>query len=116
MAALYGCICYYVPAATPAISHYQQESCLTRGTKSATVRAMPREIPKVTERTYSEMLRFRMSPEHAALVREAAERASRRKGTGDLSAWIRETLVEAARKELSKEEKKPSAKTSTRGR
>jgi hypothetical protein len=76
---------------------------------------MPREIPKVTERTYSEMLRFRMSPEHAALIREAAERASRRKGTGDLSAWIRETLVEAARKELSKEaEKKP--RTSTRAR
>lgn len=51
------------------------------------------------------MLRFRVGPEHAALIREAAISAGKRKGTGDLSAWIRETLVAAARKELSREEK-----------
>jgi len=67
---------------------------------SATLHAMARELPKYLERTYSEMLRFRVTPEHAALIREAAESAARRKGTGDLSAWVRETLVAAARKEL----------------
>jgi hypothetical protein len=48
------------------------------------------------------MLRFRVTKEHASLIREAAESAARRKGTGDLSAWVRETLVAAARKELKK--------------
>ena len=66
------------------------------------------------ERTHSEMLRFRVSREHATLIREAAVSASRRKGTGDLSAWIRETLVAAARKELSREEKAPKASASAR--
>jgi len=63
---------------------------------------MAREQPQYVERTYSEMLRFRLTKEHAALIREAAESAARRKGTGDLSAWVRETLVAAARKELKK--------------
>lgn len=66
---------------------------------------MPRGRPKEVERTYSEMLRFRFTPEHAALIREAAESAAGRKGTGDLSSWVRETLVTAARKELSREGK-----------
>ena len=69
---------------------------------------------KSVERTHSEMLRFRVSREHATLIREAAVNASRRKGTGDLSAWIRETLVAAARKELSREEKAPKASASAR--
>jgi len=46
------------------------------------------------------MLRARVLPEHDELIRQAAESAARRKGTGDLSAWIRETLVAAARREL----------------
>jgi len=78
---------------------------LLRGTKGATVRNMPRELPKNIERTYSEMLRFRVTPEHAALIRQAADSVARRKGTGDLSAWVRETLVAAARKELAKDGK-----------
>jgi hypothetical protein len=51
------------------------------------------------------MLRFRVTPEHAALIREASEAAARRKGTGDMSAWLRETLVAAAKKELAREGK-----------
>jgi len=39
------------------------------------------------------------------LIRQAADSVSRRKGTGDLSAWVRETLVTAARKELAKDGK-----------
>lgn len=78
---------------------------LIRGTRGATVRDMPRELPKNIERTYSEMLRFRVTPEHAALIRQAADSVARRKGTGDLSAWVRETLVAAARKELAKDGK-----------
>jgi hypothetical protein len=60
------------------------------------------------------MLRFRVSREHASLIREAATSASRRKGTGDLSAWIRETLVAAARKELARDEKGGRAASSAR--
>ena len=56
------------------------------------------------DRTYSDMLRFRFTPEHAALIREAAQSAARRKGTGDVSSWVRETLVAAARRELKKGE------------
>jgi hypothetical protein len=56
------------------------------------------------DRTYSEMLRFRFTPEHAALIREASESAARRKGTGDVSSWVREILVAAARRELKKGE------------
>jgi hypothetical protein len=59
------------------------------------------EAPK-TDRTYSEMLRFRFTPEHAGLIRGAAESAARRKGTGDMSSWVRETLIAAAKKELAK--------------
>ena len=70
---------------------------------------MPRELPKNIERTYSEMLRFRVTPEHAALIRQAADSVARRKGTGDLSAWVRETLVTAARKELAKDGKGKAA-------
>jgi uncharacterized protein (DUF1778 family) len=69
---------------------------------------------KPVERMHSEMLRFRVSPEHASLIREAAVNAGRRKGTGDLSAWIRETLVAAARKELARDEK--GGKTSSSAR
>jgi hypothetical protein len=49
------------------------------------------------------MLRVRVAPEHDALIREAAEAAQRRKGTGDLSAWVRETLVAAAKRELARD-------------
>jgi hypothetical protein len=54
------------------------------------------------DRTYSVMLRVRVAPEHDELIREAADSAARRKGSGDLSSWIRETLVAAARRELAK--------------
>jgi uncharacterized protein (DUF1778 family) len=55
------------------------------------------------ERTYAVMLRVRVLPEHDDLIRRAAEAAARRKGSGDLSSWVRETLVAAARRELAKD-------------
>ena len=55
------------------------------------------EQPK---RRHSAALHIRLFPEHQELVRLAAESAARRKGAGDLSSWIRETLVAAARREL----------------
>jgi hypothetical protein len=61
--------------------------------------------PKIEEsRKHSASMRVRLLPEHDALIREAAERAVRRKGSGDLSDWLRETLVAAARRELKREE------------
>jgi uncharacterized protein (DUF1778 family) len=78
---------------------------LTRGTIGATVPDMAEKGRPKAERTYSEMLRFRFTPEHASLIREAAESAARRKGTGDMSTWVRETLVAAAKKELAREGK-----------
>jgi uncharacterized protein (DUF1778 family) len=54
------------------------------------------------ERAHEASIRVRLLPEHDALIREAADHALRRKGTGTLSDWIRETLVAAARKELKK--------------
>ena len=45
-------------------------------------------------------IRVRFLPGEDALIREAAEHALRRKGSGTLSDWIRETLVAAARREL----------------
>lgn len=57
--------------------------------------------PKIEEaRRHSASLRVRLLPEHDALIREAAECAVRRKGSGDLSDWLRETLVTGARREL----------------
>jgi hypothetical protein len=49
------------------------------------------------------MLRVRVTSEVDTLVRQAAESAARRKGSGDLSSWVREVLVAAARRELAKE-------------
>jgi hypothetical protein len=72
--------------------------CSTIG---ATLQIMDRGRPKA-DRTYSVMLRVRVAPEHDELIRQAAEAAGQRKGSGDLSSWIRETLVAAARKELAR--------------
>jgi uncharacterized protein (DUF1778 family) len=64
---------------------------------------MPR--PKIEEsRKHSSSMRVRLLPEHDALIREAAEHAVRRKGSGDLSDWLREVLVAAARRELKRGE------------
>jgi hypothetical protein len=57
------------------------------------------------------MLRVRVAPEHDELIRQAAEAAARRKGTGDVSSWVREILVGAARRELAKGEGGPKATT-----
>jgi hypothetical protein len=62
---------------------------------------MQRGRPK-KERTYAVMLRVRVLPETDDLIRTAAEAAARRKGSGDVSSWVRETLVAAARRELAK--------------
>jgi len=60
--------------------------------------------PKVEEsRRHSASMRVRLLPEHDALIREAAEHALQRKGSGDLSDWLRETLVTAARRELKRD-------------
>jgi len=61
------------------------------------------ERPK-DERTYERMLRVRIHAEHDDLIRLAAESVARRRGTGDVSSWVREILVAAARKELKKGE------------
>jgi hypothetical protein len=49
------------------------------------------------------MLRVRVAPEHDELIRQAAASAAHRKGAGDLSDWIRETLVAGARRELKRD-------------
>jgi uncharacterized protein (DUF1778 family) len=53
------------------------------------------------------MLRVRVHSEHDELIRRAAESASRRKGSGDLSSWVREVLVAAARREVAREDGGP---------
>lgn len=55
------------------------------------------------------MLRVRVAPEHDDLIRRAAEIAAQRKGTGDVSSWVREVLVAAARREVAKVEGGPKA-------
>ena len=70
----------------------------------ATLPAMTTRGRPKADRTYSVMLRVRVAPEHDELIRQAAESAARRKGAGDLSTWIRETLVAAARRELKRSE------------
>jgi hypothetical protein len=61
--------------------------------------------PKIEEsRRHSASMRVRLLPEHDALIREAADRALRRKGSGDLSDWLREVLVAAARRELKRDD------------
>jgi uncharacterized protein (DUF1778 family) len=62
----------------------------------------PRGRPKL-DRTYDVMLRVRVNSETDQLIRQAAEIAARRKGSGDVSSWVRETLTAAARRELAKE-------------
>lgn len=57
--------------------------------------------------TFPVMLRVRVTQETDDLVRQAAESAANRKGTGDLSSWIRETLTAAARRELAKGDRTP---------
>lgn len=60
--------------------------------------------PKIEEsRRHSASMRVRLLPEHDALIREAAEHALKRKGSGDLSDWLREVLVAAARRELKRD-------------
>lgn len=55
------------------------------------------------ERAYKAMLRVRMLPEHDELIRQAAEIAARRKGSGDVSSWVREVLLAAARREVAED-------------
>lgn len=51
-------------------------------------------------RTHSDMLRVRTTPEVRELIERAAASAAKRRGTGTVSDWVRETLVAAARREL----------------
>jgi uncharacterized protein (DUF1778 family) len=61
------------------------------------------------QRTFERTLRVRVHAEHDELIRAAAESAARRRGTGDVSSWVREILVTAARRELTKGEGGPKA-------
>jgi len=49
-----------------------------------------------------EELKFRLSGAHKKLIEDAAAHAVERRGTGHLSDWLREILIQAARKELGK--------------
>jgi len=51
-------------------------------------------------RTHSDMIRVRTTPEVRELIERAAESAAKRRGTGTVSDWVREALVSAARQEL----------------
>lgn len=51
-------------------------------------------------RTHSDMLRVRVTPEVRELIERAADSAAKRRGTGTVSDWVRESLVAAAREEL----------------
>lgn len=51
-------------------------------------------------RTHSDMLRVRVTPEVRELIERAAESSAKRRGTGTVSDWVRETLVAGARQEL----------------
>ena len=57
---------------------------------------------KDPEKSFPVMLRVRVTSETDRLVREAAESAGRRKGSGDVSSWVREILTAAARRELNR--------------
>lgn len=51
-------------------------------------------------RTHGSMIRVRTTPEVRELIERAAESAAKRRGTGTVSDWVRESLVKAAREEL----------------
>ena len=51
-------------------------------------------------RAHSDMLRVRTTPEVRELIERAAESSAKRRGTGTVSDWVRESLVAAARREL----------------
>jgi len=55
--------------------------------------------PRKTE-GMSEYFKFRLSGTHKKLIEDAAAHAIERRGTGNVSDWLREILVRAARKEL----------------
>jgi uncharacterized protein (DUF1778 family) len=62
---------------------------------------MAKRAQKAEEnRTHSDMIRVRTTPEVRELIERAAESAAKRRGTGTVSDWVRETLVAAARQEL----------------
>lgn len=74
------------------------------GTTGATLFDMARtgRPKKAPNRVYNVTLRVRVRQEDDQLIREGAAAAAKRKGTGDLSSWVRETLVTAARRELAR--------------
>lgn len=57
-------------------------------------------MPTTESRTYDTTIRARVTPEQADIFRRAADHAAERRGTGTFSDWVREVLVQAARKEL----------------
>lgn len=76
-------------------SHVTLATDLTCNSPGYTLAGMEKK-PPVAPRRHTAMLNIRMLPEHADLIRQAAELAG-----VSLSDWIRERLIRAARKELS---------------
>ena len=87
--------------------HVKRFAELTCGTDGAILSPMVRTGRPKEERTFDRMLRVRLHAEHDDLVRLAADSVARRRGTGDVSSWVREVLVTAARRELAKGEGGP---------
>ena len=49
-------------------------------------------------------MKFRLLSEQKALIERAAQRSANRRGTGNVSDWVRAVLIEAARQELGEDE------------
>lgn len=54
----------------------------------------------MADRTFDTTIRVRVTQKQDELIRNAANHAAERRGTGTLSDWLRETLITAAREEL----------------
>jgi hypothetical protein len=64
---------------------------------------------KAPNRVHSAVIRVRVTSETEVMIKAAASSVARRRGTGDLSSWLREVLTTAARRELAKEAGGPKA-------
>lgn len=63
---------------------------------------MPRGRPR-KEQTFDAEIRARLFQYQKELIQRASDHAATRRGTGTVSDWIRETLIQAAREELGEE-------------
>ena len=56
--------------------------------------------PKEVTRRHSADIRLRLMPEHDDLIRRAAEQVAQRRGSGNVSTWLRDVAILAAQEEL----------------